>query len=97
MKRKVHWVTIGAVGALSLFFGTAQAEYNSSARSAGAETGQDSFRRAVDPGRFRKGNPDWDTQQLIASGLTALHEEHAQILKQIEELKTAVSRLEKAR
>ena len=94
MKRNVHWIMVGA---LAFFPGTAQAEHNPSEKSAATKLSGDSFQRAVDPGRFRKGNPDWDTQELIASGLAALHEEHAQILKQIEELKTAVSRLEKTR
>lgn len=53
----------------------------------------DSFQEAIDLKRYRKGSVAWDTQELIASGLTALHEEHQQILKKLEELERQLSQL----
>ncbi len=95
MRRKIQWITVGVVSALALLVGTAYAQYRSSAQGEAAESGEGSFGRAVDTSRFRKGNPEWDTQELISSGLTALHGEHVQILREMEELKAAVARLEK--
>ena len=58
-----------------------------------AET--DEFRDAVDLSKHRKGNLEWDTQELIASGLTALHEEHQRILLKLGEIQDRLSRLER--
>ena len=52
--------------------------------------GEDSFEKAVDLERFRKGNADWDTQELIASGIAALHQDHLRILRELEELKSEI-------
>ena len=96
----MKWKTMGMPALGILFLGvllaavTAQAEYLTPSGEAAGQTG-DSFRKTVDPRRFRKGNPDWDTQELIAGGLTALHEEHLRMFKEIEELKSELARLKK--
>ena len=74
----------------------AQAQYRPPAVGRGESASQeDDFDRSVDLKRVRKGNPDWDTQELIHSGLTALHRDHLEILKELRELKAEVDRLEK--
>ncbi len=78
---------------------TAQAEYSRSApaaRGGAADDGgeEDAFSRAVDLQRFRKGSIEWDTQELIESGLTALHEEHQQILRELGEIKRRITQIE---
>ena len=55
---------------------------------------EDPFGAAVDLARFRKGNGEWDTQELVASGLTALHQENVQILKELQDIKSKIARLE---
>ena len=90
-----RWMIVAAMGTSLLLPGAARAQAGSSAQGDAADSGDGSFQRSVNPVRFRKGNPEWDTQEMIASGLTALHEEHVRILKEIEELKTAVTKLEK--
>lgn len=55
------------------------------------------FSEAVDLSRFRKGNADWDTQELIASGLTALHEEHVKILSKLDKIEARLERMERER
>ena len=55
---------------------------------------EDSFGSAVDLNRFRKGNGEWDTQELVASGLTALHQENLQILRELQDIKSRIARLE---
>ena len=84
--------------ALAAMGGAARAEYSRSAPAArdGADDegeGAD-FSRAVDLQRFRKGSIAWDTQELIESGLTALHEEHQQILRELEDIKRRITHLE---
>ena len=71
--------------ALAAFWGAARAEQPSDR----------AFDEAVDLSRFRKGNLEWDTQELIASGLTALHEEHQRILLKLGEIQDRLSRLER--
>ena len=67
----------------------------SGAGGGGAEAGEDgAFSRAVDLKRFRTKNFEWDTQELIASGFTALHEENQRILKELKEIKDRIGRLE---
>lgn len=67
---------------------------SSAARAEEAEpTG--SFADSVDLSRFRKGNSGWDTQELIASGLTALHEENIRILNKLDQIQSRLERLEK--
>lgn len=63
----------------------------------GGEEAGDAFSAAVDPVRFRKGNPEWDTQELVSNGMKALHEEHRQILRELRELKSRMARLEEGR
>ncbi|MBI3615489.1 MAG: hypothetical protein HY211_03115 [Candidatus Omnitrophica bacterium] len=58
-------------------------------------SGSDDFREAVDLKRFRKGNAEWDTQELIASGLTALHQDQVRILKELQEIKAGLQQREK--
>ena len=87
---------------LFLFFGSlllmmacptlAQAEYRSRSTSGQAEDA-DSFEEAIDLRRFRKGNIAWDTQELIASGFKALHEEHLRLTQAVRALQTAVNEL----
>lgn len=95
MKR---WMTGTLVFGLSVaaLWGVAQAQYRPPAAvKAEASSREDDFDRSVDLKRFRKGTPNWDTQELLASGLTALHREHVRILQELQELKSAVNRLEK--
>ena len=95
---RLNGIKIGIVGGLILagfIGGPVNAEYErppvGKSRSYSADA---AFEEAVDLKRFRKGNPDWDTQELVVSGMTALHQEHVQILKELAELKVSVERLE---
>ncbi len=54
---------------------------------------EDTFEEAVDLRRFRKGRIDWDTQELITSGLTALHRENQKILEALAALRTKQDQL----
>lgn len=79
--------------------GTARAEEGGSggygAGGGGAAAEEDgAFSRAVDLKRFRNKNFEWDTQELIASGFNALHEENRRILKELAEIKERMGRLE---
>jgi len=86
------WVLAALLGA-SLLAGEGLAqEYGEGGE--GGEGGEDAFSAAVDPARFRKGNPEWDTQELVANGMKALHQEHLQILRELREVKARLSRLE---
>ncbi len=87
---------------LTILCGVARAQYRPppaprQESSSEKSSGEDSFERAVDLKRFRKGNINWDTQELVASGLTALHEEHTQILRELREIKAALKDLEEKR
>ena len=76
-------------GSLAAFCGTAQAEYRSPSKE--KEVSRDSsdrFSDAVNLSRFRKGNTEWDTQELIVSGLTALHEENVRILNRLDRIES---------
>lgn len=96
MKRWIIGTLILGLGAAA-FCGAAQAQYRPPAAPEEEPVSrEDDFDRAVDLKRFRKGRPDWDTQELLASGLTALHREHGRILRELRELKAAVERLEKS-
>lgn len=79
--------TVGAV---------AYAEYprRSNARASSGAAYEDDFNSAIDLTKFRQGNPDWDTQELIASGFKALHQEQEKILKELEEVKASVKKME---
>ena len=93
MKDAVLW---GAL--VCAVFGTthACAEYRSSNSKMGtsrSSSGGSNFDDAVDVTRFRKGNPEWDSQQLMVSGMTALHQEQQEILKELQEIKSAVRQL----
>ena len=56
-----------------------------------------SFEEAVDLSRYRKGNLEWDTQELIASGMKALHEEQLRILEKLDRIESRLNELEKTR
>ena len=71
---------------LAALCGVAQAEVR--------KDSPDRFSDAVDLSRFRKGNTEWDTQELIASGLTALHEENVRVLKKLDQIESRLDRLE---
>ncbi|MBI3312508.1 MAG: hypothetical protein HYZ88_03170 [Candidatus Omnitrophica bacterium] len=73
------------------------AQYRPPPRRETAPPEKDSFSDSVDLERFRKGNIDWDTQELIASGMTALHEEHQRILQELEELQTEIRNLKEGK
>jgi len=67
---------------------TAQYDYQPSAsEKARTSSTSESFERAVDLSRFRKGNYEWDTQEYLRSGFTALHGEHLQLLKEVAALR----------
>ena len=93
MKRwMIYGVMVGftliALGELAL------AQHPRGPRGGEGETEADRFEDAVDLERFRSGtNFEWNTQQLVASGLTALHREHEKILKELEQLRKEVSQL----
>ena len=73
--------------------GAARAEVRTARGSAEpAET----FDETVDPSRFRRGNPDWDTQDLIANGMKALHEEQVRILAKLDRIESRLGKLEKS-
>ena len=72
----------------------AEAEYRSPKTASGRSPSSNSnFDDAVDVARFRKGNPEWDSQELMVSGMKALHQEQQKILRELEELKSAVRQL----
>ncbi len=71
----------------------AEGQYRPPPRKGNVPTGADPFDEAVNPDRFRKGNVKLGTQELVGSGMTALHEEHQRILKELEELKTEIRNL----
>ncbi len=70
------------------------AEYRSSYREKKSDYDGGSSEQLFDPAQFRKGNPEWDTQEQIAGGFKALHEENMKILKELKELKAVVERRE---
>ena len=82
MKLKIVYTALAAVICAG-FWGVAQAAYDHS-----------NFDEAVNLQRFRKGNPEWDTQELIASGLRALHQENMEILRELGDLRKKVEQLE---
>ena len=84
------------VGLIGMLLGSiAQAQYRPppSSREYDSSDTEEEFSDSVDLNRFRKGNIEWDTQELIASGLAALHREHQEILKQIKEIKEELASL----
>ncbi|MBI3318317.1 MAG: hypothetical protein HYZ90_04100 [Candidatus Omnitrophica bacterium] len=99
MKR--GWIQISAAGlALGLAWAGATAQTYRPAptsRPRASDQEEESFERSVDLDRFRKGNYGWDTQELVASGLTALHREHEEILKELRGLRRKVEELEEGR
>jgi len=75
-------------GSLAALWGVAQADYQPPQKQ------EDRFNHAVDLSRFRKGNYEWDTQALIVSGLTALHEDQVRILEQLDQIESRLKQLE---
>ena len=95
-----QWIWSAALlgGLACAVFGTthANAEYpssNSRKASTRGTSGGSEFEDAVDVTQFRKGNPEWDSQQLMVSGMKALHQEHQEILKELEEIKSVMREL----
>ena len=86
-------------GALSLtLLGSAQADYGKPAPSERTRSSEeDGFESLMDLNRVRKGNFEWDTQQLIANGFLALHRENQKILRELEALKSEVQKLEEGK
>ena len=80
MKRLLLFVLLFGP-ALVLSSGMARAEVGAGREE--ADSSRDSFSRAVDPKRFRTGNIEWDNQELIVSGLTALHKEHLKLMSEV--------------
>ena len=97
--KRWKWIGVGlSFGAMLIFGGgPAHAQYRPPSSKKGDSSSQESFDRAVDLNRFRKGNIEWDTQELIASGMAALHREHVEIRGEIAELKAAIERLQEKR
>ena len=95
MKREFRMALAG--GMFLVLCSAAEAQYRPPPKRREQSSKGDSFQEVVDLQRFRKGNIDWDTQELIAGGLTALHEEHQRILKELEELKTEIHHLKEKR
>lgn len=88
-------VVIGvAACALAALGGVAWAEYKKPSSSGPAERPA-TFEEAVDLSRYRKGNLEWDTQELIASGMKALHEEQLRILEKLDRIESRLNKLEK--
>lgn len=79
--------------ALATLCGVARAEYKRSSREPSEPAG--SFEEAVDLSRYRKGNLEWDTQELIASGMRALHKEQLRILEKLDRIESRLNELEK--
>ena len=92
MRLVERWVLAALLGVF-LLAGEGLAERD----DGGGEEAEGAFSDAVNPARFRKGNPEWDTQELVANGMKALHEEHLQILRELRELRSRLSRLEAKR
>ena len=72
----------------------ARAEYKRSSREPAEPAG--SFEEAMDLSRYRKGNFEWDTQELIASGMKALHQEQVRILAKLDRIESRLDELEKS-
>lgn len=87
------------IGVLSLGLaglpGAAQAQYRPSPRREEPPEAE-RFDDAVNLKRFRKGNIGWDTQELIASGMKALHEEQLRILEKLDRIESRLNELEKS-
>ena len=83
---------IGIACILAALCGVARADYQRPSREPAGPAG--SFDEAVDPSRYRKGHSDWDTQELIAGGLKALHEEQMRILEKLDRIESRLNELE---
>ncbi|MBI4228024.1 MAG: hypothetical protein HY600_07130 [Candidatus Omnitrophica bacterium] len=93
-----RWMSTMAFGMLVAAAGldVAEAQYRpapSQDEAAPPAPEEGRFERAVELTRFRKGNYAWDTQELIQSGLTALHEEHEQLARDLASLRAEVAQL----
>ncbi len=96
MKQWVRWIFV-SIFLILLSIGVAQAEqrssYNRTKNRSADQT--DDFSQSVDLSRFRRGNIEWDTQELVASGFQALHRDHVKMMEQLEEIKAALKEIEK--
>ena len=91
MKQRLVVIGFG-FGILATLCGVVRAEYKRPSREPAEPA---TFDEAVDPSRYRKGHPDWDTQELIAGGLKALHEENVRILEKLDRIESRLNKLEK--
>lgn len=88
-----RWSACASALGFVLLCAEAQAQYRPPPRQEEPEPADD-FGDAVSLKKFRRGNIGWDTQELIASGLTELHEEHVEILKELRELRGKLEELQ---
>lgn len=98
MKRQVFGtfvVLLACVGIVSV--AQAQYERRTSASQDRSSSENNSFDESVDPENFRHGNFEWDTQELIAGGFKALHQDHEKILRDLADVKASLKKLESQR
>ena len=91
MRRLLQAVTLGI-----LFFscgGISQAEYRKEPSTRSNLTEEETSQGIIDLKRYRKGNYEWDTQEMIAAGFNTLHRENQRILEELHALKTEIARL----
>ena len=100
MNRKFRAV-LAVLGILTLLagigVGAAQAQYRPApapAEKKEPKAEKDEFEKKLNLERYRDGQIHFETQQLIVNGLTALHEEHVEILEELRDLKARIARLE---
>ena len=88
----------GAAGALLLasvcVTSSARAQYRPAPRKESVREPLDDFDEEVNPERFRGGDIRVKTQEQIARGVAALHQEHLEILNKLGELESKLIRLE---
>ena len=99
MNRSIFRMVIVMLLSVGLF-GVAQAarSYERTGSSGSGHASEEGgFDESVDPANFRKGNFEWDTQELIASGFKALHQDNERILRELADLKASLRKLEESR
>ncbi|MBI1953010.1 MAG: hypothetical protein HYS41_02680 [Candidatus Omnitrophica bacterium] len=89
------WTALLAAAGLGLAAAPVEAQYRPPPAPKEEVKEEETFEDAVDLKRFRKGRIDWDTQQLVASGFTALHGEHEKILEELQHLRREQEALKK--
>ena len=93
MKKRILAIGIACCAVAGLW-GIARAEYKKPSREPAEPAG--SIEEALDLSRYRKGNFEWDTQELIASGMRALHQEHLRILEKLDRIESRLNELERS-